>query len=582
MQAADVAAAPAPTRLRGYQERLVAECAGRRSIVVLPTGAGKTLIAAELARASLPARAVRAWTGLRVGEYHGELQLPAEWDVLVATPAAFASAQAKRTELAWSSFKLVIFDEVHHVLKDHPYRKLALRLRDAPACVLGLTASLTYAVGDAAVTAAVQKLTSELRIEHMAMASVAEMRADGYHGDAAEADVLSAPGWPPAGVVPAADRKPHKMSPVFFARLKDGTATAPALGLYRCVRAMEAAVALVDRGFSSPLGRPVKEWGAYAHGRAGPLYADLEQWYEALRVLCVSWEEGADAAATFLRMRGCEAAEAWPDTVQAEVRAFWAATPAEFPRFLHLKTALLREHGRTESFRGLLFVQQRVTTHVLEYFLQRDASLRERFRPACLYATTSPATASLAVSPAQARARVAAFAAGEVNLLIATAVAEEGMDVPAANCVLRFDPMLTPVSLTQSRGRARQAGSSFVVLSERPDRPARALAAAEQQQQRIVEAFEPGAGPDPAKVRAAQEARERGAAQGLAKDDPPLAVLNLYCKRTKVDLVETWRAGACELVYASTLRTVTAVGTGADKKAAKRDAAASLVAQLRS
>jgi superfamily II DNA or RNA helicase len=50
-----------------------------------------------------------------------------------------------------------------------------------------------------------------------------------------------------------------------------------------------------------------------------------------------------------------------------------------------------------------------------------------------------------------------AFADGTVNLLITTVVAEEGMDVPAANCVLRFDPMLNAVSLVQGRGRARHA-----------------------------------------------------------------------------------------------------------------------------
>eukprot|EP00919_Chromeraceae_sp_WS-2016_P037472 GHVR01089392.1.p2 GENE.GHVR01089392.1~~GHVR01089392.1.p2 ORF type:complete len:180 (+),score=36.88 GHVR01089392.1:1347-1886(+) len=40
------------------------------------------------------------------------------------------------------------------------------------------------------------------------------------------------------------------------------------------------------------------------------------------------------------------------------------------------------------------------------------------------------------------------------------------MDVPAANVVIRFDAVQTPVSLVQSRGRARQADSKFVVLAE--------------------------------------------------------------------------------------------------------------------
>merc|ERR1719215_2488749 len=65
------------------------------------------------------------------------------------------------------------------------------------------------------------------------------------------------------------------------------------------------------------------------------------------------------------------------------------------------------------------------------------------------------------------------------------------MDVPAANCVIRFDPMLNSVSFVQGRGRARQADSSFVVLSERADRTVAMLAGVEQQQLEIVRNFQP-------------------------------------------------------------------------------------------
>ena len=54
-----------------------------------------------------------------------------------------------------------------------------------------------------------------------------------------------------------------------------------------------------------------------------------------------------------------------------------------------------------------------------------------------------------------------------MNLLVATDVAEEGLDVQGCSAVLRFDLPKTPSSLVQSRGRARQHGSSFIVLLER-------------------------------------------------------------------------------------------------------------------
>jgi endoribonuclease Dicer len=113
--------------------------------------------------------------------------------------------------------------------------------------------------------------------------------------------------------------------------------------------------------------------------------------------------------------------------------------------------------------RCIVFVQQRVSTHILDYFVNSDDDLNF-LKSNVIYATKSPATADLSVTASQAKIRIQDFANGKLNVLFATAVAEEGMDVPAANCVIRFDAVQTPVSLVQSRGRARHESSSFIVL----------------------------------------------------------------------------------------------------------------------
>ena len=47
------------------------------------------------------------------------------------------------------------------------------------------------------------------------------------------------------------------------------------------------------------------------------------------------------------------------------------------------------------------------------------------------------------------------FKTGEKNLLLATSVAEEGLDISDCNYVIRYDMMGNEISSVQSRGRVR-------------------------------------------------------------------------------------------------------------------------------
>lgn len=162
--------------LRGYQKEALAHIEKQSTILVLPTGSGKTIIAAKAVETSfrttgkpslflVPTQLLvtQQWELLtaetphafRVAKFHGELAVPEfdELDTLVATPAAFL-AQQENKDLALNTFGMVVFDEVHHVVKNHPYRKVALLTQKIPEGsrpkVLGLTASMTYAVNSGA------------------------------------------------------------------------------------------------------------------------------------------------------------------------------------------------------------------------------------------------------------------------------------------------------------------------------------------------------------------------------------------------------------------------------------------------
>lgn len=55
----------------------------------------------------------------------------------------------------------------------------------------------------------------------------------------------------------------------------------------------------------------------------------------------------------------------------------------------------------------------------------------------------------------------------QVNIIIATSILEEGLDVQNCNLVIRFDPSATVCSFIQSRGRARMQNSDYILMVKR-------------------------------------------------------------------------------------------------------------------
>ncbi len=117
---------------------------------------------------------------------------------------------------------------------------------------------------------------------------------------------------------------------------------------------------------------------------------------------------------------------------------------------------------------GLLFVRQRATVSVLCTLLSTHPKTKGRFHCATFVGMSSNAAkkytmAELLDLKAQ-RETLIEFRARRKNLIIATDVLEEGIDVTACNLVVCFDPPPNLKSFIQRRGRARQEKSQFAIM----------------------------------------------------------------------------------------------------------------------
>jgi ERCC4-related helicase len=139
-----------------------------------------------------------------------------------------------------------------------------------------------------------------------------------------------------------------------------------------------------------------------------------------------------------------------------------------------LVDVLLEEKAFFESFemeyRGLVFVTRRDAVLALTEILARHPRTAQVFAVGSLLGESGSfqrrsfldITRRLLRQPANAT--LADFRIGNLNLIVATAVAEEGLDIQACCNVVRWDVPPNMVSWAQSRGRARQARSSFVLM----------------------------------------------------------------------------------------------------------------------
>ncbi|GAA5979009.1 hypothetical protein JCM5350_004204 [Sporobolomyces pararoseus] len=132
----------------------------------------------------------------------------------------------------------------------------------------------------------------------------------------------------------------------------------------------------------------------------------------------------------------------------------------------------LESYKGEPHFHAIVFVQQRHHAKILSHILSLVPSL-SWIKPGFLTGHGGRVTneegevsKDLGMEIKEQQETVKKFRNEELNLIVATSVAEEGLDFQACNVVVRFDSLQTITGYIQSRGRARAANARFVVIAE--------------------------------------------------------------------------------------------------------------------
>ncbi|KAI8331367.1 dicer-2 protein [Chlamydoabsidia padenii] len=147
-----------------------------------------------------------------------------------------------------------------------------------------------------------------------------------------------------------------------------------------------------------------------------------------------------------------------------EINTEWF-TPKMIRLFQIMKTYTVM--ARDDRFCGIIFVETRHTAKAIQLALEANRDLHGCYKCDILIGHGGREEGDMNMGFREQNRIIEKFRRGDLNLLIATNVAEEGLDIQPCNVVIRFDFMTTPIGYIQSRGRARRENSKFIIMMEK-------------------------------------------------------------------------------------------------------------------
>ncbi|KAL3520480.1 hypothetical protein ACH5RR_018629 [Cinchona calisaya] len=493
----DFAADPLPFA-RNYQLEALEKAMKQNTIVFLETGSGKTLIAIMLLRSyaylirkpkpffavflvptvvlvEQQSEAVMMHTDLKVGKYWGDMGVDywdaATWkqqvdkfEVLVMTPAILLSA-LRHGFLKLDMIKVLIFDECHNARGRHAYAcimtefyHLYLDSKDSHIPrIFGMTASPIKAKGSSSALACWQQIheLENLMNSKVYTCSSESVLAEYIPFSTAKLKFYKHMDIPFIVFKRVANelkilREKYEHS-LQASSLSESTAESTRKRLDKllstllfCLSELGVWLALKAAESLSCVKTDILLWGRLdAHGETIIKNFSLDaskiffEWIPSGPEWCVGCDTQADISAGYLTSK-----------------------------VICLVDSLL-EYRDQKGLRCIIFVERIITAIVLQALLNGLLPKKCGWRTAYMGGHNSNLQSQ---SRNEQNHIVEEFRKGMLNIIVATSILEEGLDVQSCNLVIRFDPSATVCSFIQSRGRARMQSSDFLIMVKSGDK----------------------------------------------------------------------------------------------------------------
>uniref|UniRef100_A0AAY4BGK5 RNA helicase n=1 Tax=Denticeps clupeoides TaxID=299321 RepID=A0AAY4BGK5_9TELE len=129
-----------------------------------------------------------------------------------------------------------------------------------------------------------------------------------------------------------------------------------------------------------------------------------------------------------------------------------------------LRETILKEFMGREEARGIIFTKTRLSAIALNQWISENKKFEACGVRASHLIGGGDQSVVKPMTSAEQKDILNKFRLGDINLLIATTVAEEGLDIKECNVVIRYGLVTNEIAMIQARGRGRAEDSSYTLV----------------------------------------------------------------------------------------------------------------------